>query len=99
MENSSSNKQIKDFFFSPNGGGPKWENFGLIAALAAGFGYYIFNLQTQSEEITYMDFINNYLANKKAIMITISEDKKSDMFKFRAQIDLDDGRRVHLVLP
>ena len=32
-------------------------------------------------------------------MITISEDKSSDMFKFRAQIDTLDGKRVHLVLP
>lgn len=32
-------------------------------------------------------------------MITISEDKHSDMFKFRAQIETIDGKRVHLVLP
>ena len=32
-------------------------------------------------------------------MITISEDKTSDMFKFRAQIDTIDGKKVHLVLP
>jgi hypothetical protein len=32
-------------------------------------------------------------------MITISEDKSSDMFKFRAQIETLDGKRVHLVLP
>jgi AFG3 family protein len=32
-------------------------------------------------------------------MITISEDKSSDMFKYRAQIDTIDGKRVHLVLP
>ena len=32
-------------------------------------------------------------------MITISEDKSSDMFKFRAQVDTIDGKKVHLVLP
>jgi hypothetical protein len=32
-------------------------------------------------------------------MITISEDKQSDMFKFRAQVETRDGKRVHLVLP
>ena len=32
-------------------------------------------------------------------MITISEDKSSDMFKFRAQVDTLDGKKVHLVLP
>jgi hypothetical protein len=32
-------------------------------------------------------------------MITISEDKSSDMFKYRAQIDTIEGKKVHLVLP
>jgi len=32
-------------------------------------------------------------------MITISEDKASDMFKFRAEIETMDGGKVHLVLP
>ena len=32
-------------------------------------------------------------------MITISEDKSSDMFKFKAEIETLDGKRVHMVLP
>jgi len=32
-------------------------------------------------------------------MITISEDKASDMFKFRAEVETQDGGKVHLVLP
>jgi AFG3 family protein len=32
-------------------------------------------------------------------MITISEDKGNDMFKYRAQIETHDDRKVHLVLP
>jgi len=32
-------------------------------------------------------------------MVTISEDKTSDMFKYRAEIETHDGRKVHLVLP
>jgi len=32
-------------------------------------------------------------------MITISEDKSSDTFKFRAVIDCNDGKKVHMVLP
>lgn len=32
-------------------------------------------------------------------MITISEDKASDMFKFRAEVETQDGSKVHLVLP
>lgn len=32
-------------------------------------------------------------------MITITEDKTSDMFKYRAEIETPDGTKVHLVLP
>lgn len=32
-------------------------------------------------------------------MITISEDKSSDTFKFRAVIDTTSGKKVHMVLP
>jgi hypothetical protein len=32
-------------------------------------------------------------------MITISEDKTSDMFKYRAEVETHDGNKVHLVLP
>jgi hypothetical protein len=32
-------------------------------------------------------------------MITISEDKTSDNFKYRAEVETLDGNKVHLVLP
>ena len=32
-------------------------------------------------------------------MITISEDKSSDMFKYRAQIETIDDKQMHVVLP
>lgn len=44
-EKSSSfmNKRaINDFFFNPNGG-PKYENYAIIAALLGGMGYYLYN--------------------------------------------------------
>ena len=92
-------KKINEFFFQPNGKGPRWENFGLVAFLTGAFGYYMFLRRASSEEITYMDFVNSYLATRQCTMITISEDKNSDMFKFRAQVDTVDGKKVHLVLP
>ena len=46
-----------------------------------------------------MDFVNQYLSKNLVQLITITEDKTSDMFKYRAEIDLLDGTRVHLVLP
>ena len=46
-----------------------------------------------------MDFVNQYLSQNVVKMITITEDKSSDMFKYRAVIETLDGKRVHLVLP
>lgn len=46
-----------------------------------------------------MDFINQYLSKNLVKMITISEDKSSDTFKYRAEIETHDNQRVHLVLP
>jgi hypothetical protein len=92
-------KKINNFFFEPNGKGPKWENFALVAFLTGAFGYYLATMGSPSEEVTYIDFINQYLAQNQCTMITISEDKSSEMFKYRAQIDTVNGKRVHLVLP
>jgi len=60
--------------------------------------YYV-GSKKASSEITYMDFVNQYLSKNQVSMITISEDKNSDMFKFRAEIETLDGKAVHLVLP
>lgn len=47
----------------PNGGGPRWENIGLVAFLAGALGFsMVKDWKPNSEEVTYMDFINLYLA-------------------------------------
>lgn len=46
-----------------------------------------------------MDFVNQYLSKNKVKMITISEDKTGDMFKYRAEVETLEGDKVHLVLP
>lgn len=54
---------MNEFFFKPNGGGPKFENWGLIAFLAGALGYnMVKDWKPQSQEVTFMDFINVYLA-------------------------------------
>ena len=32
-------------------------------------------------------------------MITIAEDKAGEVFKYRAQMELNDGKKVHIILP
>ena len=84
----------------PGGGGPRWENFGLVAFLAGALGYsMVKDFKPNSEEVTYMDFINLYLAKGRCKQITIAESKDSDMYQFVAYVDLHEGGTVHLVLP
>lgn len=75
-----------------------FENW-IIAALLSGAIFWYFSGSKPSQEITYMDFINQYLSKNSVKMITISEDKTSDNFKYRAEIETLDGKSVHLVLP
>jgi hypothetical protein len=67
-------KRLNEFFLQPNGKGPKWENVALVAFLTGAFGFYLATMGNAGEEITYMDFINQYLAQNQVTMITISED-------------------------
>jgi len=92
-------KDVQSFFMDPKGNKPKWENIGLLSLATAAFGYFLYQREEPSKEITYIEFVNQYLSQGQCQMITISEDKTSDMFKYRAQIQTLDGSNVHLVLP
>ena len=62
-------------------------------------GYYTMFSKKPSQELTYMDFVQSYLAQNKVEMITLCEEKNNASYKYRAVIDTFDGQRVHLVLP
>jgi len=87
----------KQFLFDPNNN-PKYENWAIIAALA-GFTTFYFMQPKPSQEVTYMEFINQYLTKNQVKMITITQDRGNEMFKYRAEIETHDGAVVHLVLP
>lgn len=55
MNNNDS--KLKGFFFEPNGGGPKFENFAIVGILGCFFAYYMW-AKNPSQEITYMNFVN-----------------------------------------
>lgn len=59
------------------------ENWIIVLLLAGALTYYMSSGNT-SEEINYQVFINQYLAKNQVKMITISEDKTNDSFKYRA---------------
>jgi hypothetical protein len=71
----------------------------ILALLLSGAFYYYLSSKSPSQEVTYMDFVNQYLSKNQVKMITISEDKSSDTFKYRAEVETLDGKKVHLVLP
>jgi AFG3 family protein len=96
-EDSGPLGQLKSFYFNPNGS-PIWENWFLVLMLS-GILYLYLAGKSPSQEITYMDFVNQYLSKNQVKMITIAEDKTSEMFKYKAIIETLDGNKVHLVLP
>lgn len=54
------------FFNKPGGGGPRWENIGLVAFLAGALGYsMIKDWKPASQEVNYPTFINEYLAKNR----------------------------------
>lgn len=67
--------------------------------MLSGLLYAYMSSKSPSQEITYMDFVNQYLSKNQVKMITITEDKSSDMFKYKAVVETLEGKKVHLVLP
>ena len=59
----------------------------------------MFKSRSPSKEITYQEFVNNYLAKDDIEIITLCEDKANNTFKYRAKIETKSGEAVHLVLP
>ena len=92
-------QKIYNFFMEPNGGGPNYENWLKLVVLGGLTGYYAFFMQSPSQEVTYMDFVHNYLSQNKVEMITLCEDKNNASYKYRAIIETTEGAKVHLVLP
>jgi AFG3 family protein len=90
-------KQLKNFYFNPNGS-PIFENW-LLVLMLSGLLYFYLSSKSPSQEITYMDFVNQYLSKNQVKMITITEDKTSEMFKYKAVVETLDSKKVHLVLP
>lgn len=76
---------MKSFYFQPNGS-PNFENW-IVVLLLSGLVYYYLSNRATSTEITYMDFVNQYLSKNVVKMITITEDKSNDMFKYKAIVE------------
>ena len=50
------------------------------------------------KEIVYMEFLNNYLLKNDIKEITITKDRRSEMFNYRAEITTMAGERLYMTL-
>ena len=53
--------KLKNFFMDPNNGGPRWESWLALGLFASTVGATFYFKKPHSAEITYMDFVQNYL--------------------------------------
>lgn len=81
----------------PNGGGPRNEVLFALMMLCA----FVYTLKStsRSEEVTFQTLVQELLEQSQVTMITLSEDKTGENFKYRANIDTISGKKYHLVLP
>jgi hypothetical protein len=72
-----------------------------LAALAAVFGVaFVVNklLYKPMEELVYMDFLNKYLLTGQVKEISISKDRRTEVFNYRAEIEMQDGKKYFMIL-
>lgn len=86
---------------SPFGnGGPSMQNV-LLATMLGISTIYFFQQFAQStrKEVTYMEFVSEYLSKGRVQMITVSEDATNETFKYKVEIECTDQSKVYLILP
>ena len=69
-----------------------------LMGLAAYGLYYLATNQNNAKELVYMDFVNNYLTQNRVKQITITKDRRSDVFNYRADIETHEGERFYVTL-
>jgi hypothetical protein len=66
--------------------------------LAACAGYFLITYRSPMKELVYMDFLNNYLLKNNVKEITISKDRRSEVFNYRAEILTHQGEKFYMTL-
>ena len=84
------------FLFDQNNN-PKPEGF-LAMLLGASLLYYILTYKKPMQEIVYKDFLNDYLLKNNVKEITITKDKRSEVFNYRAEITTMSGEKYYMTL-
>ena len=76
---------------------PKPEGWlGILLALST--GYFVLNYKKPMKEVVYMQFLNDYLLKNQIKEISITKDKRSEVFNFRAEFQTHDGEKYYMTL-
>jgi len=66
---------------------------------AAVFGaIYGLSYKKPATELIYMDFVDQYLSKNRVKQITVTKDKRSDVFNYRADIETHEGEKYYITL-
>jgi AFG3 family protein len=82
--------------FDPNNN-PKPENI-ILVLMAMFASYYLLTYKRPMKELVYMDFLNNYLLKNDVKEISITKDKRSEVFNHRAEIITKAGEKFYMTL-
>ena len=66
--------------------------------LAGATGYYLLTYKKPMQEIVYMEFLNNYLLKNNVKEITITKDRRSEVFNYRAEVTTNSGEKFYMIL-
>jgi len=66
-----------------------------MAAFGAIYGL---SYKKPATELIYMDFVDQYLTKNRVKQITITKDKRSDVFNYRADIETQEGEKYYITL-
>ena len=69
----------------------------MIALAVLGAGYML-TYQAPKKELVYMEFVNQYLTQNRVKQITITKDKRSDVFNYWADIETIEGEKFYITL-
>lgn len=95
-EPEDNRNQFMKALFTPEND-PKPEGWlGILLALAT--GYFVLNYKKPMKEVVYMQFLNDYLLKNQIKEISITKDKRSEVFNFRAEFQTHDGEKYYMTL-
>lgn len=80
VESNSVKQQLSDLFMNGEGGGPDWRSLAYLLLLLGSVGVKIYgsgDSSAYSKEVTYVDFVNEYLAKERIKLITIGSNDSS----------------------